>query len=89
MASRVTRILRALSLGIWHSLKYLVLFGWLRQIVDLIRDLTGIGCRRGQLEDHRRGRDPRCHPECGKITPDVYRRADPMITHSGISASRV
>lgn len=79
MNNRFIRILTALLLGLWHSLKYLFLLGWLRQLADLIRDLIGIGRRRSQLEDHRRGRDPRCHPECGKITPDVYRRADPMI----------
>lgn len=77
--TRLVRIVTALLLNLWRSLQYLFLFGWLRQLIELVRDLIGIGRRRGRLEDHRRGRDPRCHPECGTITPDVYRRADPMI----------
>jgi hypothetical protein len=48
--------------------------------MDLISALRGMAQRRKDLEDHRRGRDPRCIPKrCGGIPPDVYRRPDPII----------
>jgi len=75
-----SRQIGALSRAFWSALKYLVLFVWLRELVELVRDLIGITRRRRDLEEHRRGRDPRCLPKrCGGISPDVYRRADPMI----------
>jgi hypothetical protein len=62
------------------ALLYLLLFRWLRQIVELVRDLLGVARRRKDLEHHRRGRDPHCIPKrCGAIPPDVYKRPDPMI----------
>lgn len=70
----------ALLWAFWNALKYLVLLAWLRELVELVRDLTGIARRRKDLEDHRRGRDPRCLPKrCGGISPDVYHRPDPLI----------
>jgi hypothetical protein len=76
----LTRWLLTLFHSFVPALLYLILFRWLREMIDLVRDLIGVGRRREELEDHRRGRDPRCIPKrCGGISPDVYRRADPMI----------
>ena len=75
----VARFFIALFVALWNALKYLLTFEWLRQLIELVRDLLAIGRRRKKLEEHRRRRDPRCDPKSGKITPDVYRRADPMI----------
>lgn len=69
----------ALVAAIGNALKYLLTFAWLRELIDLVRQLVEICRRRERLKDHRRGQDPSCPPKCGKITPDVYRRADPLI----------
>lgn len=75
----LSRFIAASLAAIGNSLKYLLTFAWVRELIDLVRELAEIYRRRERLEDHRRGRDPSCPPKCGKITPDVYRRADPMI----------
>jgi hypothetical protein len=63
-----------------NAFLYLISFSWLRELMDLVSDLIAIGRRRKELEDHRRGRDPHCIvKQCGGISPDVYRRPDPMI----------
>lgn len=77
--SYVKSVVRALV----AALVYLFTLGWLRQLFELIRDLLAI-LRRGKiLEDHRRGRDPRCSPPCATAPPDVYKRADPLIYSQG------
>jgi len=38
----LSRQIGALFRAFWSALKYLVLFEWLRELVDLIRDLIGI-----------------------------------------------
>jgi hypothetical protein len=73
------RVGTSLIVGWGSALKYLFTLEWFRQLIELFRGIFEIGRRRRRLDDDRRGRDPRCHPECGKVTSDVYRRADPMI----------
>lgn len=75
----LSRAIAAFVAAIGKVLIYLLTLLWVREPINLIRDLVEICRRRKHLEDHRRGRDPHCPPKCGKITPDVYRRADPMI----------
>jgi hypothetical protein len=78
------RWLLTLWRGLLNALLYLLSFGWLRESIDLVRELIGIGRRRKGLDDHRRRRDPRCiEKRCGGITPDIYRRPDPMIYSQG------
>ena len=75
----LSRFIATLILALFNSLKYLVTLKWVRELIDLIREIVEICRRRERLDDHRRGRDPSCPPKCGKITPDVYQRADPLI----------
>ena len=73
------RALVGLILALGNALRYLLTLGWIRELIELARDIVDINRRHSYLRRHRRGRDPRCKPECGTITPDVYRRPDPMI----------
>jgi hypothetical protein len=69
----------ALLPALINALRYLLTLAWVRDAIALVREIIEICRRHERLEDFRRGRDPRCPPPCGKITPDIYKRADPMI----------
>lgn len=71
--------LRSLLRALVAALVYLFTLGWLRQLFELIRDLFRTLRRSKGLEDDRRGRDPRCSPQCATVPPDVYKRPDPLI----------
>jgi hypothetical protein len=75
----VLRFTKTVLVALGSALRYLFALRWVRQLIDLIRDLMQIHRRRKRLDDHRRRRDPRCSPQCASIGPDVYKRADPLI----------
>lgn len=75
LGDALTAMVRAL-LG---AILYLFTFGWLGQIIDLIRDLLSNGRRNRRVRDSRRGQPNRCPPECATVRPEVYKRADPLI----------
>jgi hypothetical protein len=67
-------------LAAWRrAFVYFISLVWLRGVIELIRHLIEICRRFERLKERRRGRDPGCPPKCGRVPPDVYRRADPMI----------
>lgn len=73
------KFVSTLGAALWQALRYLVTLGWLREFIDLVRSIL-LTLRRGKrIEDERRGRDPHCSPQCVPVTPDVYKRADPLI----------
>jgi hypothetical protein len=75
LGNAVTGLYRALLAAIL----YLFTFAWLRQIIELIRDLLSTGRRNKRVRDSRRGQPNRCPPECATVRPEVYKRADPLI----------
>ena len=75
----ISNIFTSLFRAILNGLKYLFTLGWVREVIDLIRQLIEIGQRKERLDNRRRGRDPSCRAKCGKIPANVYKRADPMI----------
>jgi hypothetical protein len=60
-------------------LLYLLTFQWLIELVSLIRRWCQVQKRGNDLRHVRRGRPLRCTPRCIVVTPDVYKRADPLI----------
>ena len=76
---RLLRAPVALATGIWKALLYLLLLRFLRDIVALVREILAIFRRYERLRDDRRGQRSGCPPRCGRVPPDIYRRADPCI----------
>ena len=76
---RMSGLIGAVLGALRNAIVYLISVQWLREVIELVLDLIAIHRRSEKLEDSRRARDPRCRPVCGKVSPDVYRRADPMI----------
>lgn len=58
---------------------YFLTFQWLTDIVALIRRRSRVRGRGKRLRDLRKGQPLRCTPRCVIVSPDVYKRADPLI----------
>ncbi len=61
----------------FDALKF-ILYRWIIELINLIRD-SNISKKRGEYyKDLRKRRKRPCAPKCAVIGPDVYKRADPL-----------
>lgn len=60
-------------------LLFLLTFAFLTELIDWIRRVLARKRRDKGLRDRRRGQPMDCEPKCANVSPDVYKRADPMI----------
>ncbi|MDK3074719.1 hypothetical protein QO034_16630 [Sedimentitalea sp. JM2-8] len=69
----------ALLNGLKTAIVYFFTLRFLRDAVALARDVIAMCRRYEKLRDDRRGARAGCPPKCGRVPPDIYRRADPLI----------
>jgi len=62
-----------------NAVLYVATLRFARDAFDLVRDVVAMCRRYERLRDYRRGQHHGCPPQCGRVPPDVYRRADPTI----------
>lgn len=71
--------LARLPLTFLRVLLYLFTLGFLTELFAWLRRVFARKRRDKGLRESRRGQPMDCEPKCAKISPDVYKRADPLI----------
>jgi hypothetical protein len=73
------RALARLPLTLIRILLYIFTLAFLTELIELVRRHLARKRRDKSLRKSRRGQPMDCEPRCARISPDVYKRADPLI----------
>lgn len=76
---RILKLPGVLARSLSAAIRYFVSMKLVKDAIQLIRDIIAMFRRFEDLKDDRRGQPSGCPPKCGRVPPDVYKRADPMI----------